>query len=42
MKYDLDTALDQCLVDLRGGMDVESCLEQYPEYAHELRPLLQA
>ena len=41
MKHDLDTALDQCLVNLRGGMDIESCLAQYPEDARELRPLLQ-
>ncbi len=41
MKHDLDSALDQCLVNLRGGMDVESCLAQYPEDAHDLRPLLQ-
>lgn len=40
MRHELSAALDQCLTWLRGGMDVESCLERYPEYAEELRQLL--
>jgi hypothetical protein len=40
MRHDRDTALDQCLAWLRAGKDVEGCLERYPEYAEELRPLL--
>jgi hypothetical protein len=41
MRHDLDAALDQCLTWLRTGMDIESCLGRYPEYAAELRPLLE-
>jgi hypothetical protein len=41
MKRDVDTALDQCLVWLHEGKDVQSCLARYPEYATELRPLLE-
>jgi hypothetical protein len=40
MRHDPDTALDQCLAWLRAGKDMEGCLERYPEYAEELRPLL--
>ena len=40
MRHDRDTALDQCLAWLRAGRDFEGCLERYPEYADELRPLL--
>jgi hypothetical protein len=40
MRHDRDTALDQYLAWLRAGKDVEDCLERYPEYAEELRPLL--
>ena len=40
MRHDRDTALDRCLAWLQSGQDVESCLEHYPEYAEELRPLL--
>jgi hypothetical protein len=40
MRHDRDTALDQCLAWLRAGNDIEGCLEHYPEYAEELRPLL--
>jgi hypothetical protein len=40
MRHDRDTALDQCLACLRAGVDIEGCLERYPEYAEELRPLL--
>jgi hypothetical protein len=41
MRHDIDTALDQCLIWLRSGLDIESCLARYPEYANELRPLLE-
>jgi hypothetical protein len=41
MRHDLDTALDQCLVWLRNGMGIEDCLASYPEYANQLRPLLE-
>jgi len=41
MRHDFDTALDQCLTWLRGGMGIEECLASYPEYANQLRPLLE-
>jgi hypothetical protein len=41
MRHDLETALDQSLDHLRGGMDIESCLQLYPEYSEDLRPLLE-
>jgi hypothetical protein len=41
MRHDLDTALDQCLSWLRDGMSIEDCLASYPEYANQLRPLLE-
>ena len=40
MKHDLDTALDQCLDSLRQSRDLDACLASYPQYADELRPLL--
>jgi hypothetical protein len=37
-----ETALDECLRRINAGeMDVEGCLKRYPEYADELRPLLE-
>jgi hypothetical protein len=41
MRHDLDAALDQCLTWLGEGKDLKSCLDRYPEYAVELRPLLE-
>jgi hypothetical protein len=41
MKQDIDIALDQCLIWLREGMDLQSCLARYPAHAEELRPLLE-
>ncbi len=41
MRHDLDVALDQCLAWMREGMDLRTCLDRYPEYAAELRPLLE-
>ncbi len=37
----LQEALDVCLGRLRQDGDIERCLAQYPELAHELRPLLE-
>ncbi len=41
MKSDIDAALDQCLSWQREGRSVEACLSGYPQFAEELRPLLQ-
>ena len=39
---ELETLLDECLeAVLRGKTTLDECLMQYPEYAAELRPLLQ-
>ncbi len=35
-------ALENCLVRLQQGADVEQALASYPQWANELRPLLQA
>jgi Domain of unknown function (DUF5666) len=42
MNDQLVNALDQCLLRMDQGSDLESCLAYYPEYATELRPLLLA
>ena len=41
MARSLETVLDECLALLRQGADVESCLARYPEYAQELKGLLE-
>jgi hypothetical protein len=41
MKRNFESVLDDCLRFLRSGGDVDACLARYPEYAPELRPLLQ-
>ncbi len=42
MKRGLSEALEECLVLLeREGATVEECLVRYPEYADDLRPLLE-
>lgn len=37
----LADVLEQCLQEIEAGATVEECLARYPEYAEELRPLLQ-
>jgi hypothetical protein len=41
MRPDFDNVLDQCLAWLRDGAGIDDCLAAYPEYADELRPLLE-
>ena len=42
MEKDFDSILDKCLSQIRTGkVDVKSCLNQYPEHAARLRPLLE-
>jgi hypothetical protein len=41
MRHDVDTALDRCLSLMRNGESIEGCLARYPEYADEMRPLLE-
>ena len=35
-----ETILDDCLTRVQAGEPLEYCLEDYPQFAHELRPLL--
>jgi hypothetical protein len=42
MTDDFYRALQHCIVLVRQGVPLEECLTQYPEYAKELMPLLQA
>jgi hypothetical protein len=37
-----ESALDACLRAIRNGATVQECLERYPAYAKELKPLLAA
>ena len=41
MAKDFEAALDECLVAIAGGAPVSECLGRYPEYADQLRPLLE-
>jgi len=41
MNQDFDVALSECLDLIRRGTETEACLARYPQYATELRPLLQ-
>lgn len=40
MKEKIEDILDKLLEKIQAGEDIESCLEDYPHLAHELRPLL--
>jgi hypothetical protein len=40
MSHDFDTTLDECLTLLRAGADWKTCLARYPQYAPELKSLL--
>src|SRR5918999_254708 len=42
MRDDFYRALQHCIALARQGVPLEECLAQYPEYAAELMPLLQA
>ena len=39
-KKEFENILDGCLESVLRGESVEACLELYPDYAEELRPLL--
>ncbi|MFQ5592777.1 MAG: DUF5666 domain-containing protein [Anaerolineae bacterium] len=41
MSTDFATVLDDCLYRLRAGDTISACLERYPDYARELKPLLE-
>lgn len=38
---ELDSILEECLERALGGETIEQCLRRYPQWAHELRPLLE-
>ncbi|RMF41597.1 MAG: hypothetical protein D6755_12440, partial [Anaerolineae bacterium] len=37
----LESILDECLARMQAGESLEACLESYPQWAEELRPLLE-
>jgi len=37
---EFETILDYCIDEMRTGKSMEECLSQFPEYAEELRPML--
>ncbi len=41
MNPDFETALEESIALLRSGSSVEACLQRFPQYAGELRPLLE-
>lgn len=41
MSQQLEHILDICIDQLKQGKTVEECLQQFPQYADELRPMLQ-
>jgi hypothetical protein len=41
MKHNTDELFDQLLEEMQKGMTVDQCLAMYPEYADELKPLLE-
>ena len=40
--YDLTTILDECISRVQAGEPVSACVQDYPEYAEQLWPLLTA
>jgi len=40
MKSKIDELLDILLIEIKEGKSIEDCLEAYPEYCEELKPLL--
>lgn len=42
MKHHFDSVLNQCLDMLAQGLDIEACLQRFPQEADQLRPLLEA
>jgi len=40
MKNDLQTMLDHCLEEMRRGKSLEECLQEFPQWASQLKPLL--
>ena len=41
MNHDFETALEESLALLQSGGSVDECLQRFPQYAEELRPLLE-
>ena len=42
MNNNLYDILEICLQEIENGVDIEVILARYPEFAEELRPILQA
>lgn len=41
MNAEFETILDECLDRVRSGESLENCLSAYPQYANQLRPLME-
>ena len=41
MKHNVETILDLCIADMRSGKSLDAVLASHPEFATELRPLLE-
>ncbi len=41
MNHDFETALEESLALLQSGSSVDECMQRFPQYAEELRPLLE-
>ncbi len=41
MNLEFSQIVDECIAQMRAGASLESCLERYPQFAEDLRPVLQ-
>ena len=41
MEREIELLLDKCIVEMRKGKNIEECVAQFPEYADQLKPLLE-
>ena len=41
MEQDIELLLDICIEEMHKGKSIEECLAEYPQYASQLKPLLQ-
>jgi len=41
MEQNIELLLDNCIDEIRKGKSVDECLANYPQYANQLKPLLQ-
>ncbi|MFH1526506.1 MAG: hypothetical protein ABIG69_07610, partial [Bacteroidota bacterium] len=41
MEQNAELLLDICISEMQKGKSIEECLAEYPQYASQLKPLLQ-